>query len=114
MIYHLGRQWKDHGYIPFSEDFAQIAYNNGTVLYAALELAVYMGFKEIYLLGVDASGLMENMIHINIFMKKVILLEYVFQIRFMFLMLALKDLRISIVLIYIMLHEVGNLKFLKE
>lgn len=57
MVYHLGRQWKDHGYIPFSEDFAQIAYNNGTVLYAALELAVYMGFKEIYLLGVDASGI---------------------------------------------------------
>lgn len=57
MIYHLGRQWKDHGYIPFSEDFAKIAYNNGTVLYAALELAVYMGFKEIYLLGVDASGI---------------------------------------------------------
>lgn len=59
-IYHLGRLWKNEGYIPFSENFAQIAYNNATVTYVAIELAVYMGFDEIYLLGVDASGINGN------------------------------------------------------
>lgn len=56
-IYHLGKFWKNKGRVPFSEEFAQIAYNNGTVTYAAMQLAVYMGCKEIYLLGVDASGI---------------------------------------------------------
>jgi len=37
----------------FSEDISSIVYDGGTVMYPMLQLAVYMGFSEIYLLGVD-------------------------------------------------------------
>lgn len=39
--------------IYFSEDVSDRFCNGGTVTYEAIQLAVYMGFKEIYLLGVD-------------------------------------------------------------
>lgn len=39
----------------FTDDFAQRSYTGLTVTYTCLQLAVYMGFKEIYLLGVDFS-----------------------------------------------------------
>lgn len=39
----------------FSEDFTYGAYSYATVTYDCIQLAVYMGFKEIYLLGVDFS-----------------------------------------------------------
>lgn len=37
----------------FSHDFSERSYEGFTVLYSAMQLAIYMGFKEIYLLGVD-------------------------------------------------------------
>lgn len=37
----------------FSEDFSRKAYNGATVTYVCIQLAVYLGFKEVYLLGVD-------------------------------------------------------------
>ena len=37
----------------FSEDIAKRIYNSRTVVYTAIQIAVYMGFKEIYLIGVD-------------------------------------------------------------
>lgn len=37
----------------FSDDFSKRSYMGSTVTYACLQLAAYMGFKEIYLLGVD-------------------------------------------------------------
>lgn len=37
----------------FSDDAAQSLYNSGTGMYTAAQLAVYMGFKEIYFIGVD-------------------------------------------------------------
>ena len=37
----------------FSENPAQCLYNSSTVLYTAAQLAAYMGFSQIYLLGVD-------------------------------------------------------------
>ncbi len=37
----------------FSMDVSQIVYEGGTVTYVEIQLAVYMGFSEIYLLGVD-------------------------------------------------------------
>lgn len=37
----------------FSDDFSQRSYASTTVTYTCMQLAVYMGFKEIYLLGVD-------------------------------------------------------------
>lgn len=40
----------------FSNDFEKTAYYGYTVTYIIIQLAVYMGFKKIYLLGVDATG----------------------------------------------------------
>lgn len=40
----------------FSEDFSRCSYTGGTVTYLCMQFAVYMGIKEIYLLGVDFSG----------------------------------------------------------
>ena len=37
----------------FSDDFSRKVYNGSTVTYVCIQLAVYLGFKEIYLLGVD-------------------------------------------------------------
>ncbi len=37
----------------FSEDIAKRIYNSRTVAFTAIQIAVYMGFKEIYLIGVD-------------------------------------------------------------
>lgn len=39
----------------FSKDFSRVCYAGGTVTYSCMQLAAYMGFKEIYLLGVDFS-----------------------------------------------------------
>lgn len=39
----------------FSERVEQKVYGYGTVTYVAIQLAVYMGFKKIYLLGVDCN-----------------------------------------------------------
>ncbi len=39
----------------FSDDFSKIVYDGYSVTYSMLQLAVYMGFKEIYLLGNDCS-----------------------------------------------------------
>ena len=41
----------------FSSNFAQKSYLGATVAFACLQLAVYMGFTEIYLLGIDCSYL---------------------------------------------------------
>ncbi len=40
----------------FSEDAAEYVYSGGTVTYSAMQIAVYLGFKEIYLLGVDCGN----------------------------------------------------------
>lgn len=40
----------------FSDDFSRKSYTAGTVTYTCMQLAVYMGFKEIYLLGTDFTG----------------------------------------------------------
>lgn len=39
----------------FSDDFSKKSYTGATVTYNCMQLAAYMGFKEIYLLGVDFS-----------------------------------------------------------
>lgn len=41
--------------IGFSNDFSNVVYSGATVVYACLQLAVYMGAKQIYLLGCDFS-----------------------------------------------------------
>ncbi len=54
--YHLCAEWTFGRYPKFSEDLSRKAYLGGTIVYTCIQLAVYMGFKEIYLLGVDFTG----------------------------------------------------------
>jgi hypothetical protein len=44
----------------FSTDIEKYYYNGGTVTYTAMQIAVYMGFKEIFLLGVDNNYAIEK------------------------------------------------------
>ena len=58
MLYFLRRKTKvdEDTQLPyFSDDCSEIVYNSGTVTYVMLQLAVYMGFNSIYLLGIDFS-----------------------------------------------------------
>ena len=55
--------------IMFSEDFAKKCYEGWTVTYACIQLAVYMGFSEIYLLGVDCNYIAGSVAQQNYFSK---------------------------------------------
>lgn len=37
----------------FGEDFSRVTYDGSTVVYVCMQLAIYLGFEKIYLLGVD-------------------------------------------------------------
>lgn len=50
--YHLGALFPCYD---FSEDISRVSYMGGTVTYVCFQMAVYMGFREIYLLGVDCN-----------------------------------------------------------
>jgi hypothetical protein len=39
----------------FSEDISKVVYSGQTVTYSMIQFAAYMGFKEIYLIGVDCN-----------------------------------------------------------
>lgn len=59
----------------FSDDIGKIVYTGKSVVYTTLQIAVYMGFKEIYLLGVDCNYRQGNMYgqginHIDKFTKE--------------------------------------------
>ena len=56
MKHHFAYEFSEERLPKFSEDFARKSYMGSTVTYNAIQLAVYMGFKEIYLLGVDFSN----------------------------------------------------------
>lgn len=47
----------------FSSDISKVVYDGASVIYASLQIAVYMGFKEIYLLGVDCNFTTGNTRH---------------------------------------------------
>lgn len=47
----------------FSENIEKKIYDGASVVYATLQIAVYMGFKEIYLLGVDCNYSINNTQH---------------------------------------------------
>lgn len=53
--YHCFRQVQNSTKVEFSSDISDIIYSGLTVVYSCLQLAVYMGFKEIFLLGCDFS-----------------------------------------------------------
>lgn len=48
------------GFIPFSEDIQSGIYDGMSILYTFMQIAIYMGYKEIYLIGVDHSYSMKN------------------------------------------------------
>ena len=52
-LFHTQFEYKKSTLPKFSTDFARKNYNGATVTYTCLQLAVYLGFKKIYLLGVD-------------------------------------------------------------
>lgn len=56
-------------YPKFSNDLSKGLYRGGTITYVALQLAAYLGAKEIYLLGVDHSYLKELPAEENHFIK---------------------------------------------
>lgn len=49
--FHIVKEEEDG--IDFSEDIAKYVANSKTVVYTAIQFAVYMGIREIYLIGVD-------------------------------------------------------------
>lgn len=53
LIHHFNAEYAERRAPRFSEDFARQCYLGATVTYSCMQLAVYMGFTEIYLLGVD-------------------------------------------------------------
>ena len=50
--FHIVNREKN-GLPDFSEDISKEICNSNTVVYSAVQIAVYMGFKEIYFIGVD-------------------------------------------------------------
>lgn len=46
--------------IGFSENIADVVYSGQTVTYSMIQFAAYMGFKEIYLIGVDCNYSADN------------------------------------------------------
>lgn len=49
----VGQQTDEVWQFLFSDDISRCIYNSNTVLYSAAQIAAYMGFNEIYLIGVD-------------------------------------------------------------
>lgn len=56
--HHIQHEYYTDRLPKFSEDYAQKCYLGYTVVYSCIQLAVYMGFKEIYLLGTDCNYVM--------------------------------------------------------
>ncbi|QWG73458.1 DUF115 domain-containing protein [Bacillus mycoides] len=53
LLDHNGAKLKH--FTKFSDDAFSVIYDGFTITYSLMQLAVYMGFKEIYLLGVDCN-----------------------------------------------------------
>ena len=51
--FHLYPCYESSAVPEFSDDFSRIVYTGGSVTYTCIQLAVYLGFKKIYLIGVD-------------------------------------------------------------
>lgn len=50
----------DEGCVPFSNDISKGIFNGGSIIYPMIQIAVYMGYKEIYLLGVDHNYILNS------------------------------------------------------
>ncbi len=56
--HHIQHESYTDRFPKFSEDYARKCYLGYTVVYSCIQLAVYMGFREIYLLGTDCNYVM--------------------------------------------------------
>lgn len=54
-VYHDNQLEIDKYFAEFSDDCYSIVYDGYSITYSLIQLAIYMGFCEIYLLGVDCS-----------------------------------------------------------
>lgn len=54
-IFYFSRRENRYDSESFSFDFSQYIYGGNTVIYDAMQIAIYMGFEEIILLGVDMT-----------------------------------------------------------
>ena len=69
--HHFNYEYREKVLPKFSKDFSRQCYMGATVTYSCMQLAVYMGFREIYLLGVDFSCAGErNMKYTHFFEEK--------------------------------------------
>lgn len=56
MSYHAYKRWfHNEFFAKFSSDIYRIVYSGFSITYSLIEIAVYMGFKEIYLIGADCN-----------------------------------------------------------
>lgn len=55
VVYHDNYLELDRYFARFSDDAYALVYDGYSITYSLIQLAVYMGFKEIYLLGADCS-----------------------------------------------------------
>lgn len=55
MVFHSHFEFSEFRHPKFSEDLSRKSYEGGTVAYSCLQMAAYMGFKNIFLLGMDRS-----------------------------------------------------------
>jgi hypothetical protein len=53
--YHENEMELDHYFADFSDDSYAIVYDGYSITYSLIQIAVYMGFTEIYLIGVDCN-----------------------------------------------------------
>lgn len=61
--YHLFEQKIGRYFAKFSEDCYHMVYDGYSITYSLIEIAAYMGFKEIYLLGADCNYLADKSNH---------------------------------------------------
>lgn len=54
-VYHDNQLEIDEYFAKFSDDSYSIVYDGYSITYSLIQIAVYMGFKEIYLIGADCS-----------------------------------------------------------
>lgn len=58
--YHIQRIASADEYPKFSDDVSKTVYFGCTVIYVCMQFALYMGVKEVYLLGLDSTGFSHN------------------------------------------------------
>lgn len=67
--------WFTHRNPCLSQDMYNGVYTGNTVVYDAIQIALYMGFEEIYLLGVDMTRGDEPKMRAHIFINPQILMK---------------------------------------